>query len=151
MKTEPEECSIDDFANSPKSTIMWDGVRNYQARNFMRQMQVGDTVLIYHSSCKDIGIAGIVDVTQSAFDDPAQFDPNSDYYDPKSTVDTPRWSAIRLSFSKKFQQILSLQDIKANSLMPESPLTQKGSRLSVMPVTDEEFSAVVSYIRKKIC
>src|SRR3989338_8021439 len=93
-KTEPEECSIDDFANHPNKPVVWEGVRNYQARNFMRQMREGDKVFIYHSSCKLIGIAGIARVSRTAYPDPAQFNQKSPYFDAKSPRDNPRWDAV---------------------------------------------------------
>lgn len=153
MKTEPDECSIDDFAQVPSKSITWDGVRNYQARNFMRKMQVGDEVLLYHSSCKLVGVAGIVVVTQTAFNDPTQFDPNSNYFDAKSDPNAvikgaeARWSAVKLKFKRKLSNVLSLQEIKQQNLLPENPLTRKGNRLSVIPISTDEFSTVLNYIR----
>ncbi|HET8817250.1 MAG TPA: EVE domain-containing protein, partial [Pseudidiomarina sp.] len=105
MKTEPDELGIDDFAQAPSRDFMWDGVRNYQARNFMREMQVGDHVVLYHSSCRQIGAAGIVEVSRAAYPDPEQFNPESPYYDPKSTPDNPRWDAVDLRFIEHFSSI----------------------------------------------
>ncbi|WP_194756402.1 EVE domain-containing protein [Aliidiomarina indica] len=146
MKTEPDECSIDDFAHDPTKAIPWDGVRNYQARNFMREMQHGDQVFIYHSSCKDIGIAGMVEVVKTAYADPSQFDPNSDYVDNKSSKSNPRWSAVDLIFYRKFPRVLSLQAIKGIDAMQENPLIKKGNRLSVIPFTENEWNAILAHI-----
>lgn len=143
MKTEPDECSIDDFARNPNTAISWDGVRNYQARNFMRSMAVGDEVLIYHSSCAQIGVAGIVKVSQAAYPDAAQFNPESPYYDGKSTPDNPRWSAVDLVFVAKFAKVIPLSRLKSVAQLAHNPLVQKGSRLSVIPFTAEEWQAVI--------
>lgn len=144
MKTEPEECSIDDFAAQPNEVIRWDGVRNYQARNFMRDMAIGDEVFIYHSSCATIGVAGIVRVTRTAYPDPTQFDVDSTYYDGKSSKDQPRWSAIDLQFVRKFSQVIRLDQLKASPELADNPLTQKGNRLSVVPFTKAERDAVLA-------
>ncbi|TRW48872.1 EVE domain-containing protein [Aliidiomarina halalkaliphila] len=143
MKTEPDECSIDDFAKNPTQPIRWDGVRNFQARNFIRDMDLGDHVLIYHSSCKHIGIAGIVTVAKSAYPDPSQFDPRSPYYDAKSSDDNPRWSAVDLVFTTKFPRILSLDELKQLPALDKNPLVKKGNRLSVIPFTETEWNAIL--------
>ncbi|RUO20692.1 EVE domain-containing protein [Aliidiomarina haloalkalitolerans] len=147
MKTEPDECSIDDFAASPATTIRWDGVRNYQARNFIRDMEIGDRVFIYHSSCKKIGIAGVVEVTTPAYPDPTQFNPESPYYDPKSTQDKPRWDAIDLRFVSKFDNVLSLDKLKNLTALSENPLIRMGNRLSVIPFTESEWRGVSNLIK----
>jgi len=144
MKTEPDECSIDDFAANPASTIRWDGVRNYQARNFMRDMAVGDQVFIYHSSCKQIGIAGVVEVTTSAYPDPTQFETSSPYCDPKSTQENPRWDAVDLRFVTKFETVLSLDKLKNIPDLNDNPLVRKGNRLSVIPFSESEWQAVLN-------
>ncbi len=143
MKTEPNECSIDDFANQPSEVIRWDGVRNYQARNFMRNMQIGDEVFIYHSSCAHIGIAGIVRVTRSAYADPSQCDTESPYFDSKATKEKPRWDAVDLQFVRKFSQIISLDKLKTLPELAENSLVKKGSRLSVVPFSKAERDAVL--------
>ncbi|MCH8501155.1 MAG: EVE domain-containing protein [Aliidiomarina sp.] len=143
MKTEPDECSIDDFAADPASTIRWDGVRNYQARNFIRDMVVGDEVFIYHSSCKQIGIAGVVKVAASAYPDPSQFDPSSPYWDAKSTPRNPRWDAVDLRFVTKFKTVLSLEQLKKLPDLIDNPLVRKGNRLSVIPFSESEWQAVL--------
>ncbi|MEP3561457.1 MAG: EVE domain-containing protein [Marinobacter sp.] len=144
VKTEPSECSINDFAKKPDTCIPWDGVRNYQARNFLRQMAEGDQVLIYHSSCKNIGIAGVVRVTRSAYADPTQFDAESPYYDPKSTQEQPRWQAVNMQFEEKLPQLISLDRLKNTEGLEELPLVRKGNRLSVMPVSEGEWQIIRS-------
>lgn len=140
FKTEPSECSIDDFARNPQQPIVWEGVRNYQARNYLRDhVTVGDQVLIYHSSCKLIGVAGIVEVVRAAYADPSQFDSRNVYYDPKSTAAQPRWVAVDLSFVSKLPAVITLDKIKSSAKMGQFPLVQKGSRLSVMPVTAQQW------------
>lgn len=140
FKTEPSECSIDDFARAPTTPIVWEGVRNYQARNFLRDgVVVGDQVLIYHSSCKDIGVAGIAEVVRAAYADPSQFAPRSPYYDAKSSPQQPRWVAVDLRFVNKLPKIITLDKIKSSVKMVELPLVQKGNRLSVMPVTIQQW------------
>ncbi len=141
-KTEPAECGIDDFALDPATAIAWVGVRNYQARNYLRAMAVGDAVLVYHSSCKLIGVAGIVRVTRAAYPDPTQFDPASVYFDPKSPPDAPRWSAVDMAFVARLPQLLTLDALRAMPALAQMPLLQRGNRLSVMPVTDAEFAAI---------
>lgn len=146
VKTEPSECGIDDFARQPEGVIPWDGVRNYQARNFLAKMQVGDLVFIYHSSCKRIGIAGIVRVVKCAYPDPSQFNPESPYYDPKSTAEKPRWQAVDLQFERKLPALISLDTLKAIPELSELPLVRKGSRLSVMPVSDAEWQQILHLV-----
>ncbi|WP_411358091.1 EVE domain-containing protein [Pseudidiomarina salilacus] len=144
MKTEPDECSIDDIANAGAQGVLWDGVRNYQARNFMREMALGDQVLIYHSSCKTIGIAGVAEVFAAAFPDPMQFDSKSPYFDAKASRDKPRWDAVRLRFVAKFSNVISLDVIKKVRALADNPLVKKGNRLSVIPFSAEEFTAVMA-------
>jgi len=143
VKTEPSECSIDDFARDPGTAIPWDGVRNYQARNFLQEMAEGDEVFIYHSSCKHIGIAGIVRVTRSAYPDPKQFDASSPYHDPKSTPDNPRWQAVDMQFERKLPKLISLDRLKNLKELEQLPLVRKGNRLSVMPVSEEEWQLIL--------
>ncbi len=146
MKTEPDECSIDDLAEQAPAATIWEGVRNYQARNIMREMAVGDEVLIYHSSCKLIGVAGVAKIVKSVYPDPAQFDPQSPYYDAKSQKDKPRWDAVDVQFVKKFKQLLPLDTIKAMPTLQELALVKKGNRLSVMPVSDAEWRAILEAV-----
>jgi len=141
-KTEPAECGIDDFERTPTTPIVWVGVRNYQARNYLRTMAVGDAVLVYHSSCTLIGVAGVVRVTRSAYADPSQFDLSSPYHDPKSPLDAPRWTAVDMVFERRLPQLLSLDALRAMPALAQMPLLQRGSRLSVMPVTAGEFAVI---------
>lgn len=139
VKTEPSECSIDDFANDPDKPIPWDGVRNYQARNFLRSMAKDDRVFIYHSSCKHIGIAGMVRVVRDAYPDSAQFDKSSPYFDPKSTPDKPRWQAVDMVFERKFAHLIPLDQIKTVDALADFALVKRGNRLSVMPVSEAQW------------
>lgn len=140
FKTEPTECSIDDFARAPEQAITWDGVRNFQARNYLRDgVKIGDQVMIYHASCKDLGVAGIVEVVRAAYPDPSQFDPRNPYYDAKSTENAPRWVAVDLRFLSKLSHLISLDKIKRSANMNKLQLVQKGSRLSVMPVSHQQW------------
>lgn len=141
-KTEPAECGIEDFARDPATAIAWVGVRNYQARNYLRTMAVGDEVLVYHSSCALIGVAGIVRVTRAAYPDPSQFDPASPYVDPKSPLDAPRWSAVDMAFVARLPQLLTLEAMRAMPALAQMPLLQRGNRLSVLPVTAAQFAAI---------
>lgn len=144
FKTEPSECSIDDFANAPDTAIVWEGVRNYQARNMLRDgVKLDDKVFIYHSSCKLIGIAGIARVVREAYPDPSQFDPTSVYFDSKTATNNPRWVAVDLIFELKLPTIISLDKLKRSAKLSELPLVQKGSRLSVMPVSDAQWHTIM--------
>jgi len=143
VKTEPDECSIDDFAADPGKAIVWEGVRNYQARNFLSDMAVGDEVFIYHSSCKHIGIAGIVKVVRAAYPDPAQFDPASPYFDGKSPADRPRWQAVDMVFVNRLPRLLPLAEIRSLPGLDELALVKKGSRLSVMPVSQAAWDIIL--------
>lgn len=141
MKSEPDVFSIHDLEKRGHS--LWDGVRNYQARNFMREMQAGDEILFYHSSCPEPGIAGIMKVAKTAYADPTQFNPESPYYDPKSPPDKPRWDGVDVSFAEAFTEILPLARLKTNPVLGNLALVQKGSRLSVMPVSAAEWKAIL--------
>ncbi|ATG72531.1 EVE domain-containing protein [Zobellella denitrificans] len=141
FKTEPDTFSIDDLA---RANTIWEGVRNYQARNFLRdQVQEGDEVFIYHSSCKQVGIAGIGRVVRAGFPDPFAFDPDSAYFDAKSNPDKPTWYAVELTFERRLP-LLPLAALKANPALAGMPLVQKGSRLSVMPVTPAQWRAILA-------
>ncbi|CUA85786.1 EVE domain-containing protein [Pseudidiomarina woesei] len=146
MKTEPDECSIDDFATKPDQVIRWDGVRNYQARNFMRNMAIGDEVFIYHSSCAKIGIVGVVRVTRTAYPDPTQFDAESPYVDKRSKPDNSRWDAVDLQFVRKFARIISLDELKKLTELTDNPLVQKGNRLSVIPFSKVERDSILAKV-----
>lgn len=138
MKSEPEVFSIDDLARDRKT--MWDGVRNYQARNFMRdQMQVGDFVFFYHSNAEPSGIAGIAKVASKAYADPTAFDKKDVHFDPKSKKDAPSWYLVDISFVKKFKNFLPLDEVKKIKGLEGMLLLQKGSRLSVQPVSQKHW------------
>ncbi|MBQ4855417.1 EVE domain-containing protein [Rhodanobacter sp. B2A1Ga4] len=133
MKSEPDTFSIDDLKR--KKHEAWDGVRNYQARNYMRDgMRVGDPVFFYHSNCAVPGIVGIAAVATDAYPDPSQFDPNSKYFDPGSSRDNPRWMLVDVKFVKKLKRTISLDELKNDAALADMPLLRKGNRLSVMPV-----------------
>ncbi|MEJ1096372.1 MULTISPECIES: EVE domain-containing protein [unclassified Pseudoxanthomonas] len=145
MKSEPDTFSIDDLERV--GVEPWNGVRNYQARNFMRDgMQVGDGVLFYHSNCAVPGIAGIAKVVSRAYPDPTQFDKKSDYYDPKSTPEAPRWMLVDVAFERKLKRTIALDEIKqhTDALGEGFALTSRGSRLSVMPVTAAQWKYLLS-------
>lgn len=144
MKSEPEAFSVDDLKNCPNETDFWDGVRNYQARNFMRdQMKVGDQVFFYHSNCKVPGIVGLMEVSSEPYADDTALDPDSKYYDPKHTQEKPRWFAVDVTFKEKFDKVISLEQLKANPALSEMALVRKGNRLSVMPVAKEAFEEIM--------
>jgi len=139
MKSEPDECSIDALLAAPGRTTPWSGVRNYQARNFMRdEMQPGDGVLFYHSSCPEPGIAGLAEVASQAYPDKTQFDRKSDYYDPKSSKDAPRWFNVDVRGLKK-TRLLSLAEIRRHKPLAKMVLLRPGNRLSITPVSDAEW------------
>jgi predicted RNA-binding protein with PUA-like domain len=144
MKSEPDAFSIDDLQKV--GVEPWNGVRNYQARNHMRQMQVGDGVLFYHSSCAVPAIVGIAKVASVAYPDPTQFDPKSDYFDAKSTREEPRWSLVDVAFERKLKRAIPLEEIKqhADALGEGFALTQRGSRLSVSPVSAAQWKLLLS-------
>ena len=134
MKSEPDDCSIDDALAAPKSTVPWTGVRSYQARNFMRDaMQVGDGVLFYHSSCPEPGIVGIARVASGIKPDPTQFDPKSPYYDPASKKDDPRWLLVDVQAVRK-TRLLALPELRAKPELADLVVLRKGNRLSITPV-----------------
>ena len=140
MKSEPDEFSIDDLAAVDSEP--WSGVRNYQARNYMRDdMKPGDGVLFYHSNAVPPGLAGIARVAGKPYPDPTQFDPESDYYDPKSSVDNPRWQLVDLRFERKFKRLISLDEIKQHAeALGDFALLRRGNRLSVMPVEKAQWN-----------
>ncbi|MEP1382990.1 MAG: EVE domain-containing protein [Paraglaciecola sp.] len=144
FKTEPDAFSIDDLKNKPTQIEHWDGIRNYQARNFLRdQVKSGDLVFIYHSSCKNVGIVGLAEVVKEGYPDHTQFDPESKYYDPKSPPENPRWVMVDIKFKQKFSKLLSLKQIKAMDDITEIGLVKKGHRLSIMPVHKQEFELLL--------
>jgi len=147
MKSEPDAFSIDDLER--KGQEAWDGVRNYQARNFMRDgMRVGDKVFFYHSNCAEPGIVGIAEVATDAYPDPSQFDPKSDYFDSGSTRDNPRWMLVEVKFIKKFKRTITLDELKQQDALAEMALVRKGNRLSVMPVSDGDWKYILTLEKK---
>ncbi|MEC4091783.1 EVE domain-containing protein [Pseudoalteromonas rubra] len=142
FKTEPDAFSIDDLHQAPQQSTFWEGIRNYQARNFLRDdVQVGDQVFIYHSSCKTPAVVGIATITKGAETDPHQFDLSSDYYDAKSSTDNPRWVGVTLCYQQHLPRPVTLKAIKADDAITELAL-KKAGRLSVMPVTDAEWAHI---------
>jgi len=146
MKTEPDEFGISDLQKAGAKGAPWDGVRNYQARNFMREMKCGDQVLIYHSSCKVIGVAGLGEIIQEATTDESAHNPKSDYYDAKSNPANPRWSKVQIKWIKTFKRVIELSELKKYKELTEMKLLQKGSRLSVMPVSPSEFNFIINLV-----
>jgi predicted RNA-binding protein with PUA-like domain len=144
VKTEEDVYPIDALKKDKKTP--WDGVRNYQARNYLREMAKGDVVFIYHSNAKVTGIAGIATVSKTAEPDQLQFDKKSPYYDPKSSEDNPRWFAPTLSFKKKCSEIITLDTLRSLSFMKHSRLLQKGNRLSVIPISEKEAKGLLSHM-----
>ena len=142
MKSEPEAFGIDHLQQRGKS--LWDGVRNYQARNFLRQMKVGDQAFFYHSNCKVPGIVGVMNIVQGGYPDPTQFNPEHRYYDPKSTLDKPRWTGVDVEFVEKWPDILPLSTLRQIPELEQLPLLQKGSRLSLMPVTAAQWNIILN-------
>ena len=148
MKSEPEECSIDDALAAPKHTVPWTGVRNYQARNFMRDgMQVGDGVLFYHSSCPEPGIAGIARVASKTRPDPTQFDQKSPYFDAKSPAAAPRWLLLDVQVVRK-TRLLGLPELRGVPELAEMILLRRGNRLSITPVEARHWELIVARLRK---
>ncbi|MDY7536947.1 EVE domain-containing protein [Undibacterium sp. RTI2.1] len=144
MKSEPDEVSIDDALSA--SSIAWFGVRNYQARNFMRDaMKVGDGVLFYHSSCAEPGIAGLAEVASSAYPDHTQFDPQSHYFDPKASQENPRWMMVDIRALRK-TRLLSLAELRTHGALADMLVLQKGSRLSITPVTAAEWAVIMKLL-----
>lgn len=144
VKSEPECFSIDDLAAAKGQTTFWDGVRNYQARNMLRdQMQLGDRVLFYHSNAKPPGIAGVVEVVRAGYPDTTAFDPKHEHYDPKSRRETPTWYMVDLKLIEKFPRELGLPELRQVSQLAGMTLLQRGSRLSVQPVSPQEFKTVL--------
>lgn len=142
MKSEPDECSFDDVLAAPGRKTAWSGVRNYQARNFMKdRMRVGDGVLFYHSSCPEPGIAGLAEVASAAYPDKTQFDPKSDYYDPKSTRENPRWFNVDVLAKKKIK-LVPLEELKRHKPLARMVTLRPGNRLSITPVTAAEWKFI---------
>lgn len=147
MKSEPETFGIDHLAALPKKTHCWDGVRNYQARNFMRDdMQIGDKAFFYHSNCKVPGIVGIIEIASDSYPDHTAFDPKSKYYDPKTNRDKPRWFMRDVKLVKKFKNILPLTALRANPALKSMLILRQGNRLSITPVLIKEWEEVLEML-----
>lgn len=145
FKSEPESFSITDLAKSPKKSTLWDGVRNYQARNFMRdEMQVGDLAFFYHSSCKIPAIMGVVEVTRTQQPDVTALDPQSPYYDPKATPDNPRWITVIVTLKEQFKTPIPLTTLKTLPELADMPLLKRGNRLSILPIAAKEWKMILS-------
>ncbi len=143
MKSEPADCSIDDLVALPKQPVPWVGVRNYQDRNFMRDgMQLGDLAFFYHSSCPEPGIAGIVQISRSAYPDATQFDPKSKYFDPASKADIPRWLHVDVQLVRKLP-LISLATLRAQPTLADLRILQRGNRLSITPVDDAHWKVIL--------
>ena len=134
MKSEPDVYGIDHLQQ--EQTTLWDGIRNYQARNFMRAMRVGDQAFFYHSNCKPPGIVGLMEVVETGLVDPTQFDPSSEYHDPASKPDAPRWDCVRLAYRGRFQTQLSLEQLRESYEPDELAVVRRGNRLSILPVDE---------------
>ena len=142
MKTEPDTFSIDDLRT--RKVEPWNGVRNYQARNFIRSMRRGDPVMIYHSSCAVPGIAGLARVSSAPYPDPGQFDPGDEYFDPGSDRADPRWTLVDVRFVRKLKRTITLDELKGHDALDEMQLLRKGNRLSVMPVAATEWRYILT-------
>ena len=145
MKSEPDEFSIDDLKSRPGKREPWDGVRNYQARNMLRdEMKTGDKAFFYHSNCDTPGIVGIVKIASHGYPDPTAFDPEDNHYDPKSDPDNPRWYLVDVEFVRKLDRVITLAELKSEPTLEKMPLTRRGNRLSVMPVTEAEWEHILA-------
>jgi predicted RNA-binding protein with PUA-like domain len=144
FKTEPSECSIDDIANAGPEGVVWEGVRNYQARNFLRdEVKLNDLVLIHHSSCAEVGLVGVGKVVKLAYADPSQFDTTSPYYFAKATPSNWPWVAVNVAFVEKFSRVLTMNELRQHEQLADMVLLRKGNRLSVMPLTKIELELVL--------
>ena len=149
MKSEPDEFSIDDLESAPDRSVAWYGVRNYQARNFMRdQMRVGDQVFFYHSSCPEPGIAGLATVGRQAYPDATQYEKKGKYFDAKATPETPRWFNVDVKFKKK-TRLIALDELRAHPELANMRILQRGNRLSITPVDPAEWEVIVGLAKRK--
>lgn len=144
FKSEPDVFSIDTLKQRPNQTEHWDGVRNYQARNMLRdEIKAGDQAFFYHSNCTPPGIAGIIQIVKSGYPDFTALDPTSNFYDPKSTEENPRWYMVDVKFVKKFKNILTLDELKKHPILKNMQVARKGNRLSITPVTESEWNLII--------
>ncbi|MGR9044389.1 MAG: EVE domain-containing protein [Gammaproteobacteria bacterium] len=145
MKSEPNEFGIDDLYKKPDQTEHWDGVRNYQARNMMRDdMKLGDRIFFYHSNCDEPGIVGIMEIVREGYPDYLAWDPNDKHFDPKSTEDEPRWFMVDVKFVKKLSRTISLKELKQQPELEELALVRRGNRLSIMPVSKQQWDFILA-------
>lgn len=145
MKSEPDVFGIDDLKNATNKTEPWDGVRNYQVRNMMRdEMRPGDLAFFYHSNCKEPGIAGIMKITRAGYPDFTAFDPKEKYFDPKSDPDNPRWYMVDVKYVRSMKRIITLTELKGCPQLTDLPLVRRGNRLSVMPVTKKQWDLILA-------
>lgn len=144
FKSEPDAFGIDDLKALPGKRDHWDGIRNYQARNFMRDMKKGDLGFFYHSSCPDPGIVGVVEIVKEAYPDHTAWDPDSNYHDPKSTPESPRWDMVDVKYRRKFKSVLSLSSLREVPELEEMTLLRKGNRLSIMPISKAEWEVITA-------
>jgi predicted RNA-binding protein with PUA-like domain len=145
MKSEPDVYSIDDLRNAAGKTDTWDGIRNYQVRNMMRDdMKKGDLAFFYHSNCKTPGIAGIMKISRAGYPDYTAFDPKEKYYDPKSDPDNPRWYMVDVRFVRKLKRVITLTELKEQPELADLPLLRRGNRLSVMPLSQQHWDHILS-------
>jgi predicted RNA-binding protein with PUA-like domain len=145
MKSEPDAYSIDDLKRD--GTTLWDGIRNYQARNFMRTMAIGDRAFLYHSNTSPPGIVGLMEVVETQLIDPTQFDPNSKYFDPATSPDKPRWDCVRLRYLQHFEQGLSLEALRSSFSPEELGVVKRGNRLSILPVPEATASRLLALLQ----
>lgn len=147
MKSEPEVLSIESLEKLPKKTSGWDGVRNYEARNFMKAMKKGDLAFFYHSNAEPSGIAGICEIVREAYADPTQFDPKSDYFDPKSKKEKPTWEQVDVKFVRKLERFISIDELRSRPDLANMTLFKR-NRLSITPVTDAEWDAIEALAKR---
>jgi len=151
MKNEPDAFSIQDLEARPDQTEPWEGIRNYQARNFMRdEMRVGDLALFYHSNCKTPGAVGVMEIIKEAHPDPTAWDPQSDYFDEKASPDNPRWCMVTVRFVEEFPRTVSLDEIKADPKLAAMRVAQRGNRLSITPVKKAEFERICQLAKRGV-
>lgn len=144
LKSEPSTFGIDHLARAPRKTTSWDGVRNYQARNTLRAMKKGDEAFFYHSSCEVPGVAGIVEIVREAYPDATAFDPKDDHYDPDSKRDAPTWYVVDVRLQRKLERVITLEELRAQRALAQMQLLKRGNRLSVMPVSEREWRAILA-------
>ena len=145
MKSEPDVFGIDDLKKAPGMTEAWDGVRNYQARNMMRDdMKTGDLAFLYHSNCKEPGIAGIMEIVRDGYPDMTAFDPDAKYFDPKSDPANPRWYRVDVRYVRKLKRIITLSELKEHPEVSDLPLVRRGNRLSIMPVGRQQWKFILT-------